>query len=174
MKGLKEIVSKNIDSDVKTELLCKSIEEWIIDEFAPEVQKWAIEDFAPEIQGWIIKEFSPQIENWVKEYKNDKRTQLHIKDFCVNDSNNREETPVESSEESDSSTIRQGKMTKEEKKIVRKALELAYQVIKKEAEVSRDFECFRETLIDNYLEWDNGYSNYLVKEIEEKWNDEKL
>jgi len=95
MKSLKEIVSKSLDSDVKTELLCNAIEEWIVNELAPEIQKWAIEDFAPEIQGWIIKEFSPQIENWVKEYKNDKRTQLHIKDFCVDDSVVGEETHIE-------------------------------------------------------------------------------
>ena len=92
MKRLKEIVSKNLGSDVKTELLCHAIEEWIIDEFAPEVQKWAIEEFAPEIQGWIIKEFSPQIEKWVKDYVMDNHTALHIEDFCGNDSVGGEET----------------------------------------------------------------------------------
>ena len=64
-------------------------------------------------------------------------------------------------------------MTKEEKKIVRKTLELAYQVLKKEEKSSKDFECFKEILVDYYIEYDNGYSDYLLKEIEEKWNNEK-
>ena len=80
MKKLKEIVSKNLDSDVKTELLCNAIEEWIVNELAPE------------IQGWIIKEFSPQIEKWVKDYVMDNHTALHIEDFCVDDSVDDEES----------------------------------------------------------------------------------
>lgn len=92
MKSLKDIMSKSLDSNAKTELLCHAIEEWIIDEFAPDIQKWAIEEFAPEIQGWIIKEFSPQIENWVKDYVMDNHTALHIEDFCVDDSVHNEES----------------------------------------------------------------------------------
>lgn len=62
MKSLKEIISKSIDSDFKTEVLYHAIEEWIIDEF------------------------SPQIEKWVKDYVMDNHTELHIEDFCADDS----------------------------------------------------------------------------------------
>lgn len=95
MESLKEIVTKNRGSHTRTELLCHAIEEWIIDEFAPEIQKWVIEEFAPEIQEWIIKEFSPQIEKWVKDYVMDNHTVLHIEDFCIDN----KETHIELSDE---------------------------------------------------------------------------
>ena len=95
MKSLKEILPKNIGSDVKTELLCDAIEEWIVNELAPEIQKWVIEEIAPEIEGWIIEVFSPQIEKWVKKYVADNHTALHIEDFCRDDSVDNEETHKE-------------------------------------------------------------------------------
>lgn len=49
------------------------------------IQKWVIEIIAPEIEKWVVEEFSPEIEKWVKEYMNDKRTPLHISDFCKKD-----------------------------------------------------------------------------------------
>lgn len=158
MKRLTDILSKNNgfvfgDYNPKLELFCESIQEWIVNEFAQEVQNW------------VVEEFSTQIEAWVKDYMNDKRTQLHIEDFCADDSNDAEETHIELNEK--------GKMTKEEKKTVRKALELAYQVIKKEEKYSKNFEYFKETLVDDYIEWDNGYSDHLLRELEKRWDNEK-
>ena len=83
MKSLRDVVSKNNgfvlgDLNPHLELLCQSIQEWIVDEYSPEVQKW------------VVEEFSPQIEKWVKEYLNNKQTALHISDFCANDKNDSE------------------------------------------------------------------------------------
>ena len=64
-------------------------------------------------------------------------------------------------------------MTKEERKIVKKTLELVHQIFKEQEESSVDFESFKETLVDDYIEWDNGYSKYLFDEIEERLSNEK-
>lgn len=59
------------------------IQEWIINEYSPEVQKWCTEhlqeefnknvktmfaeDIAPKIQEWIVEEYSPEIQKWIVE-----------------------------------------------------------------------------------------------------------
>ena len=78
----------NLIPKVKEEVI-EEVKDYLIKDFANGVQKWVCEEFAPEVQNWAVNEFSPEIEKWVKDYMNDKRTQLHIKDFCGDDSNDR-------------------------------------------------------------------------------------
>ena len=42
-----------------------AIEQWICEEFAPEVQGWICEEFAPEVQDWVNEEFAPVVEGWL-------------------------------------------------------------------------------------------------------------
>ena len=43
------------------------LEQWLFEEFAPEVQNWVVEEFAPEVQNWVVEEFTPEVQNWVVE-----------------------------------------------------------------------------------------------------------
>ena len=43
------------------------VQNWVCEEFAPEVQGWITEEFAPEVQGWITEEFAPEVQNWITE-----------------------------------------------------------------------------------------------------------
>ena len=76
MKDLKEAIDKltekvtSLEAELhvaKESLEPKyaAIEQWITEEFAPEVQAWVTEEFAPEVQNWVTEEFAPVIEGWL-------------------------------------------------------------------------------------------------------------
>lgn len=78
--------TQRLDPD-QVKLLAEGIQNWIINEYSPEVQNWVSEEFAPEhkneineemkqafvdkvaplIQKWIVEEYSPELQNWVVE-----------------------------------------------------------------------------------------------------------
>ena len=49
------------------ELISNGVQNWVVEEFAPEVQNWVTEEFAPEVQNWLCEEFAPEVQNWVTE-----------------------------------------------------------------------------------------------------------
>ena len=58
-----ELISNLKESQIKPDVL----QNWIVEEFAPEVQNWIVEEFAPEVQNWIVEEYSPEVQNWIVE-----------------------------------------------------------------------------------------------------------
>lgn len=78
--------TQKLDPD-QVKLLAEGIQNWIINEYSPEVQNWVAEEFAPEhkseineemkqafvdkvaplIQKWIVEEYSPELQTWVVE-----------------------------------------------------------------------------------------------------------
>ena len=50
-----------------TEEFAPEVQNWVCEEFAPEVQNWVCEEFAPEVQNWVCEEFAPEVQNWVCE-----------------------------------------------------------------------------------------------------------
>ena len=60
-------------------------------------------------------------------------------------------------------------MTKEEKKLVSKTINLAYQMIKEEVS-NCNFEVTKETLVDYFMEFDNGFSDSIIEYINKKWD----
>ena len=58
-----ELISNLKESQIKPDVL----QNWIVEEFAPEVQNWVVEEFAPEVQNWIVEEYSPEVQNWIVE-----------------------------------------------------------------------------------------------------------
>ena len=69
------------------EIMCESVQKWVVNEFAPEVQNWIVEEYTPEyntsndedikewvkesvlpgIQSWVVEEFAPEVQNWIIE-----------------------------------------------------------------------------------------------------------
>ena len=47
--------------------MAEGIQNWVVEEFAPEVQNWVVEEFAPEVQNWVVEEFAPEVQNWIVE-----------------------------------------------------------------------------------------------------------
>ena len=50
-----------------TESIANGIQDWTINEFAPEIQNWITEEYSSEIQNWVIDECAPVIQNWITE-----------------------------------------------------------------------------------------------------------
>ena len=61
-----ELISNGVQQWI-TEEFAPEVQNWVCEEFAPEVQNWVCEEFAPEVQGWITEEFAPEVQNWVCE-----------------------------------------------------------------------------------------------------------
>ena len=56
----KDIISDNEKLQI-VETIVNSIENWIIEEYNPEIQKWLTGTFAEEIQNWLIEEYTPEV-----------------------------------------------------------------------------------------------------------------
>ena len=68
--AIEQWITEEFGPELKKETLtemAQNVEGWICEEFAPEVQNWVCEEFAPEVQNWITEEFSPEVQNWVTE-----------------------------------------------------------------------------------------------------------
>ena len=62
---ISEMISNKIDESLNN--ICEGVQNWVVEEFAPEVQNWVCEEFAPEVQNWVCEEFAPEVQNWVCE-----------------------------------------------------------------------------------------------------------
>ena len=59
------MISNKISETMDT--LADGIQNWVVEEFAPEVQNWIVEEYSPEVQGWITEEFAPEVQGWITE-----------------------------------------------------------------------------------------------------------
>ena len=62
---IEDMISNKISETMDT--MAEGIQNWAVEEFAPEVQNWIVEEYSPEVQGWITEEFAPVIEGWITE-----------------------------------------------------------------------------------------------------------
>jgi len=62
---VRDTVSEAIDDSVNT--IAEGVQNWVTQEFAPEVQNWVCEEFAPEVQNWVCEEFAPEVQSWILE-----------------------------------------------------------------------------------------------------------
>lgn len=49
------------------ECVAEGVERWANEEFTSSIQSWIVEHFAEAVQGWITEEYSGTIQNWIKE-----------------------------------------------------------------------------------------------------------
>ena len=66
--AIEQWITEEFGPELKKETLtemAQNVEGWICEEFAPEVQNWVCEEFAPEVQNWVTEEFAPVIEGWL-------------------------------------------------------------------------------------------------------------
>ena len=64
-ENIEEMIQTKLDESLNS--MAEGIQNWVVEEFAPEVQNWVVEEFAPEVQNWVVEEFSPEVQNWVVE-----------------------------------------------------------------------------------------------------------
>ena len=64
-ENIEEMIQTKFDESLNS--MAEGIQNWVVEEFAPEVQNWVVEEFAPEVQNWVVEEFSPEVQNWVVE-----------------------------------------------------------------------------------------------------------
>jgi len=64
-EDVEEMVQNKLDESLNS--MAEGIQNWVVEEFAPEVQNWVVEEFAPEVQDWVCEEFAPEVQNWVVE-----------------------------------------------------------------------------------------------------------
>ena len=62
---IEDMISNKISETMDT--MAEGIQNWAVEEFAPEVQNWVVEEFAPEVQNWVVEEFAPEVQNWIVE-----------------------------------------------------------------------------------------------------------
>lgn len=69
-EGVENWINEEYNPEVQkwvNEEFAPMVQQWVVEEFAPEVQNWIVEEFAPEVQNWVVEEFSPEVQNWVVE-----------------------------------------------------------------------------------------------------------
>ena len=64
-EDVEEMIQTKFDESLNS--MAEGIQNWVVEEFAPEVQNWVVEEFAPEVQNWVVEEFAPEVQNWVCE-----------------------------------------------------------------------------------------------------------
>ena len=64
-EDVEEMIQTTFDESLNS--IAEGIQNWVVEEFAPEVQNWVCEEFAPEVQNWVVEEFAPEVQNWVVE-----------------------------------------------------------------------------------------------------------
>ena len=64
-EDVEEMVQNKLDESLNS--MAEGIQNWVVEEFAPEVQNWVCEEFAPEVQNWVVEEFAPEVQNWIVE-----------------------------------------------------------------------------------------------------------
>ena len=63
--SIKDSIKEEVNNSIN--ILAEGVQNWVVEEFAPEVQNWVCEEFAPEVQNWIVEEYSTEIQNWITE-----------------------------------------------------------------------------------------------------------
>ena len=64
-ENIEEMIQTKFDESLNS--MAEGIQNWVVEEFAPEVQNWVVEEFAPEVQNWVVEEFAPEVQNWIVE-----------------------------------------------------------------------------------------------------------
>ena len=64
-EDVEEMIQTTFDESLNS--IAEGIQNWVVEEFAPEVQNWIVEEYSPEIQNWITEEYSPEVQNWITE-----------------------------------------------------------------------------------------------------------
>lgn len=58
-------IDTKVDAAIAT--IAEGVENWVTEEFAPEVHDWVNEEFAPKVQDWVTEEFATEVQNWITE-----------------------------------------------------------------------------------------------------------
>lgn len=69
-EAIQNWIEEEYAPELKGSILAEAFEEaknWIVESFAPTVNDWVVEEFAPQVQNWITEEFAPVVEGWVTE-----------------------------------------------------------------------------------------------------------
>ena len=67
---IQEWVVNEFAPDFKKEIseaVNAEVKTWTVEEFTDNIQNWLTEEFAPEIQTWVVEQFAPEVQNWVVE-----------------------------------------------------------------------------------------------------------
>ena len=64
-ENIEEMIQTKFDESLNS--MAEGIQNWVVEEFAPEVQNWVVEEFSPEVQNWVVEEFAPEVQNWIVE-----------------------------------------------------------------------------------------------------------
>lgn len=80
----KEALQEQLDEkqDIDLEKLCEGIQNWVVNEFSPEVQKWITEQYSAKVQEWIVEEFSPEVQKWVVEHYSPEVQKWVVEEFA--------------------------------------------------------------------------------------------
>ena len=49
------------------ESIAEGVESWVIEEITPKINSWITEEFASNVQSWIVEHFADAVQNWITE-----------------------------------------------------------------------------------------------------------
>ena len=49
------------------ESIAEGVERWVIEEITPKINNWITEEFASNVQSWIVEHFADAVQNWITE-----------------------------------------------------------------------------------------------------------
>ena len=49
------------------ESIAEGVERWVIEEITPKINSWITEEFASNVQSWIVEHFAEAVQNWITE-----------------------------------------------------------------------------------------------------------
>ena len=49
------------------ESIAEGVERWVIEEITPKINSWITEEFASNVQSWIVEHFADAVQNWITE-----------------------------------------------------------------------------------------------------------
>ena len=49
------------------ESIAEGVENWVIEEITPKINSWITEEFASNVQSWIVEHFADAVQNWITE-----------------------------------------------------------------------------------------------------------
>ena len=49
------------------ESIAEGVESWVIEEITPKINNWITEEFASNVQSWIVEHFADAVQNWITE-----------------------------------------------------------------------------------------------------------
>ena len=63
---LQEQLNEKDNIDIKA--VAEGIQNWMLDEYTPNLQKWIVEEYSAKVQEWIIESYGQEVQNWVTEH----------------------------------------------------------------------------------------------------------